>query len=266
VKFSSKRFYILAALGVLLMGYGVLGWKTSSESNIFGLFNEQFKQVTKKYEANADTQLISEEEKNKAVEIEKPELSKRYAYYRECLEGATPCEGFSTQDGDLYLSEVRSQMLSEITALYEELVRNPQSLIGEHEKTAQVMLTDATPDMQVLGFQILELFPISEINLDLVAQTTEDAFDVGVVNAGLQALERYKDTPAFKTRVTAAFVQQIGLGVNDQAAVQAIEKLPVFLTSENKSQFKDLLKQLGEASRKSAGLQRRYKALEKVLR
>ncbi len=247
------------------MVYGVAGLRASGDAGIFGFLNRELRQLSKKNQAQADSMPVSEATKEEIADSSKPELSARYIYYRNCLEGPKPCEGFPSLDGDLYLSEVRSQMLSEMTALYEEIKNDPSRLAPEHEASAQLMLTDATPDMQVVGLQLLEMFPISEYNLDLVAQTTEDAFDVGVVNAGLQSLERYKNNPAYKTRVTAAFVQQIGLGVNDQAAIEAIEKLPGFLTQENRSQFSDLLAQLREASRKSAGVQRRYKALQNVL-
>lgn len=192
-------------------------------------------------------------------------ISDRYQYYRGCLESKEPCEGFNTENENLYMADVRGQMLKELGVYSEALKQQPNSLTDEDQTLARELTTDATPDVQVIGLEILKIAPENEANLEALTEVMKSGFDDGVIQVGGDVLLKYKDASQYQDSITKAFLEQIGLGVNDLAALAAIAKLPPFLNSKNVAQFRSMRDELKSMSQKERLQTRRYKALDQVL-
>lgn len=203
-----------------------------------------------------------------AVTIDGPastSIAERYQFYRACLEAKDPCEGFNTESENLYMSDVRGQMLKELSAYSEVLQKQPNSLTPDDQELAQDLTTDATPDVQIIGLEILNLAPMNDANLEALTEVMKSGFDDGVIQVSGDVLLKYKDATQYQEFITKAFLEQIGLGVNDLAALAAIAKLPPFLNSSNVAQFRSLRDDLKAMSEKERLQTRRYKALDAVL-
>ncbi len=192
-------------------------------------------------------------------------ISETYQHYRACMEAQKPCAGFNTSSPNAYLEDVRSQMLSELTAYYQTLKSQRGPPTSDDQNFARDLVTDATPDAEIIGLEIMNLCEPSELNLEAIANLMKSAFDDGVVSVAGDSLLRYKDNGVYQGLITKTFLEQIGLGVNDQAALAAIEKLPPFLTAENIGEFRDLRDRLRDMSEREGLQTRRYKALDAVL-
>lgn len=200
--------------------------------------------------------------------IEAPNLnsiSERYQFYRGCLESKDPCEGFNIENENVYMSDVRAHMLKELGTYSDALKQQPNSLTEDDQTLARELTTDATPDVQVIGLEILRIAPPSEANLEALTEVLKSGFDDGVIQVGGDVLLKYRGASEYQDMITKAFLEQIGLGVNDLAALAAIAKLPPFLSSANVAQFRTLRDELKAMSQKERLQTRRYKALDQVL-
>lgn len=265
--------YFLSGIACLIVAGTLWQWSSSvhggADASYVGSDSRGWKKIFKKFEntsASADDVMPSGGGDGLAASGANGQgISGRYQHYRTCMEAQTPCSGFNTSTPNAYLEDVRSQMLSELTAYYQNLKSQPHSVTSDDQTLARELVTDATPDAQIIGLEILNLVEPSELNLESITNLMKSAFDDGVVAVAGDSLLRYKDNGAYQAAITKTFLDQIGLGVNDQAALAAIEKLPPFLTSENVGEFRDLRDRLREMSERERLQTRRYKALDAVL-
>lgn len=258
--------YLMSAIACLVVAGTLWQWSSSVHGGAEATYtgSRQWKKIFAKFE-NTAASAEDEVPANTGDIAAGKSISDRYQHYRACLESQSPCEGYDVSSPNAYLEDVRSQMLSELTAYYQSLKAQPHSLTSDDQTLARELVTDATPDAQIIGLEILNLGAASELNLEAITNLMKSAFDDGVVAVAGDALLRYKDNGAYQAAITKTFLDQIGLGVNDQAALAAIEKLPPFLTSENIGEFRDLRDRLKTLSERERLQTRRFKALDSVL-
>jgi hypothetical protein len=269
--------FITALVGLALMAFGLWGLEAPQKVGAaVNVMQKQFFSVSRAATSTVHDAIAEElkqpEERKGIVPVQDPNfvpvtIEEKYSKYLYCMTSDTPCPGFSVESESAYYNDLREQMRRELQDYYNYLVANPLKIQKADEEFARKLLDESAPDIQIIGIKVIGLFPASNENLAVMGKVLKATRDDGVMNAGLDALQKYRNDKNYEGQIAQILTQQIGRGASDFTSVMTAHRAFPFINQDTVGDFRKLQKDMQYMNSHYSGLQEdRLQALNSALR
>jgi hypothetical protein len=243
-------------LGTLLVGYSFLPNSRNAQPLIKNIFVKNVDTVTAgaPLPAAGSPQLsqsaLPMEVKNNIIDP----IQLRYSQLTDCLNSVDePCQGFAGETFREYYQDVLTTMHLEAKALLEDLKQHADMRLPQYESFARTLLEDSHADMQMVGLEIVSLYPPSLENLSAVSRSLETTIESQYLSRGLKLLENYKGLSSYNSELNRILNTQISTGLDEATSRLATKALFKNLNEKRYHEFSILRDELKANLKSSLG-------------